>query len=72
MAICAACRVWARVALREDLLGTVQCGFCRRLRRIGGMTAIAQSVQQPNVGICNECLDFCDEFTDEELYGTER
>ena len=71
VAICPACRVWARVALREDLLGGLRCGFCQRLRRVGGMTAIAQSLHEPGVGICNECLDFCDEFTDEELYGME-
>jgi hypothetical protein len=32
------------------------------------MTAIAPNDRQPEIGICNECLDFCDEFTDDELY----
>ena len=58
-----------RAALQEQLLGRVTCGFCRRLRPLGGMTAIAQSPREPEIGICNECLDFCDEFTDAELYG---
>jgi len=33
------------------------------------MTAIAQSLHEPDVGICNDCLDFCDEFTDDDLDG---
>jgi hypothetical protein len=69
VAICPACRVWSRTALQTQLLGLVRCGFCTRLRPAGGMIAVAESRLEAGVGICNECLDFCDEFTNEELYG---
>ena len=69
VAICPPCRVSSRASLQEHLLGGVRCGFCRRLHPVEGMTAVAQSPREPKLGICNECLDFCDEFTDAELYG---